>query len=196
MESDSHMPGYTGSASGKRIEETDSITDIHSWTHLLGKLSQSGNTSLVALDELLQHSSTLLPRPIRALQSFPCGPSCMTPLLMMLICVTQSIALFEQCIPSVTRGLASNRSRDITVRLGAYQVDTQAEQALQKHLVTKELSRIHHKGTLARQLLQQPGLKNVSKRTHFLLLDDLQARAKSVVYLVKEKWGAACQLVC
>lgn len=188
-------PSRADSTGGKRVDETNSMPDVNSWTHLLGKLSRSGQSTPVALDELLHHSSALVPRATQALQSIPSDPSCMTSLLMILLCVTQTIALFEQCIPSVIRGLASSGSKDISLRLGAYQVDREAQQALQRHIVTKELSRIHHVAKLAKQALQQPGLAGVSKRTHSLLLDDLQARVKSLAYLVKEKWGSATQLV-
>jgi hypothetical protein len=119
----------------------------------------------------------------------------MTPLLMILLCVTQTIALFEQCILSVIHGAASSATKDIALHLGAYKVDREAQQALQRHLVTKELARIHHVAKLAKQVLQQPELTRVSKRIHCLLLDDLQAQANSLAHLVEDKWGAASPLL-
>lgn len=51
----------------------------------------------------------------------------MTPLLMILLCLTQTIALFEQCILSVIHSVsAAARPEDIALRLGAYQVNHDA----------------------------------------------------------------------
>ena len=184
-------PIYPHSTTSKLPDAMHSVSDVNSWTTLLEKLSPTPYRPPIALDELLHNSSTLLPRVTQALRSLPSDSSCMAPLILILLCLTQTISLFEQCIPSVIHGLAACGSRDLSLHLGAFQVDREAQQALQKHIVGKELSRILHVSKLVKQALQQPGLVSVPKRTHSLLIDDLQVRIKSLVYLVKERWNAA-----
>ncbi|KAJ4288098.1 hypothetical protein N0V90_012115 [Kalmusia sp. IMI 367209] len=184
------QPSYPQSIIEKQVDVMHSASNIASWTTALEKLSRASTTSTIALDELLHNSSLLLPQVTEALRMLPSDPSSMTSLLLILLCLTQTMALFEQCIPSVIRGLVACGPQDISLRLGAFQVDREAQQALQKHVINKELSRILQASKQVKQALQQPILASMPKRTHTLLIDDLHLRIKALVQVVKEKWSA------
>ncbi|KAF2686354.1 hypothetical protein K458DRAFT_416659 [Lentithecium fluviatile CBS 122367] len=180
-------PSYSSSIN--RLSMEDSIPGapgVSSWATLLEDLSRTSSSSPVALDELLRSSSRLLPRVTQTLRSLHPDASCMATLILILLCLTQATALFEQCIPSTVR-----RSGDLSVHLGTFELDRDVQHALQRHIVGKELSRILQASALIKQALQQPGLASVPKRTHSLLINDLQTRVRALAYLVREKWNTA-----
>lgn len=162
-----------------------SVLDIVSWATMLEELSLSRKTS-VALDDLLSKCSTLLPQVSHALRSLPPDPSCMTPVVLILLCLTQAVALFEDCIPSVIRGISVDGSDAIAVHIGGYEVDRDAQQVLQRHIINKEVCKILHASKLVKQALHQPWLASVSQRAHGLLVEDLQVRVRNLLQMVKE----------
>lgn len=152
---------------------------IQTWTILLEQLSRAPNPSPIPLDTLLHTTSTLLPRATHALRSLPTDMSCLTPLILIILCLTQAIALFEQCLPAVVRGLAAaSGPRDMALRLGAFQVDREVQAALQRHIVGRELARILHVVQRARRVLRNPGLGGAEKRVHGVVVEDLVRRIK------------------
>lgn len=80
-------------------------------------------------------------------------------------------------------------SNTLFLRLGAYQVDREAQQALQMHVVERELSAILQISMLIKQTLLQPEWDGSSSRTHGLLVEDLQVRTRAGAYQIKQKRG-------
>lgn len=170
---------------------------VQHWTTQLEELSRTLQKSPIPLDGMLHHSSQLLPCIREALHSLHSADaaSCATSLILILVCLTQAITLFEQCVPSVLGGRFTAGSSDLSLRLGAFQVDRKAQQALQMHIVSKELSSILQVANMIKQtLLRQEG-RNVCKRTHDLLLEDLQVRTVTLVYQMKQKKGRSRTMI-
>lgn len=169
--------------------------DIKFWTAQLEELSRKSYKCPIPLDEMLHHSSQLLPRVTEALRLLPSAnpaSSSATHLILILICLTHAITLFEQCVPFIICGLAINgSSSSLSLHLGAFQIDRDIQQALQMHVVGKELSTILRLSKLIKQMLLQPDWNDGLKRTHNLLLEDLQVRTKTLAYQIKQKWSSA-----
>ena len=51
-----------------------------------------------------------------------------------------------------------------------------------------------HVPKIIKQTLLQPDWNSISKRTHDLLLEDLQVRTKTLMYQIKQKWSSARRL--
>ncbi|KAI1643798.1 uncharacterized protein F4817DRAFT_244263 [Daldinia loculata] len=188
---------YQGPGSGQTPGTPHSSGgDVNYWTTQLEELSRRPHKSPMPLDEVLHQSSQLLPRVTEALRALPLAdPLSSTHMILILVCLTQVITFFEQCMPSIICGLASTGSSgDLSLHLGAYQVDREVQQALQMHVVGKELSTVLQVSKLIKQTLLQPDWNNVSKRTHDLLLEDLQVRTKTLMYQMKQKWSSARRL--
>lgn len=171
-----------------------SLTDgTRYWTTQLEELSRTPHESPIPLDLMLHHSSRLLPRVAEALGSHHSADvsSSATNLILILVCLIQVIALFEQCIPSILEGRYTTGASHLSLRLGEFQIDREAQQALQMHVVNKELSTILRVSKLIRQTWLRPEWCGVSKSTHGLLLDDLQVRTKTLVYQMTRKRGAS-----
>ncbi|KAI1758257.1 hypothetical protein F4782DRAFT_477156 [Xylaria castorea] len=178
----------------QRTGTPSSSTDsIRYWTTQLEKLSRTLQKPPIPLDGMLHHSSQLLPRIREALQSPYSSDtsSSAARLILILVCLTQIVTLFEQCVPSVLAGRSIAGSSDLSLRLGEFQVDRKAQQALQMHIVGKELSSMMQLSKMIRQTLLRPGWCNISKRTHDLLLEDLQIRTVTLVYQMKQKRSAS-----
>jgi hypothetical protein len=168
--------------------------DVNYWTTQLEELSQRACSSPIPLDEMLHYSSQLLPQVGEALRAAPPGelPTSPTHLVLILVCLTQTVALFEQCFSSIISGLAEpGSSSDISVRLGAFQVDREVQQALQVHVVGRELLAMLRVCKLVKQTMHLPDWNGTFERTHSLLLEDLQARTRTLACQVKQ---SGCQL--
>ncbi|RYP52220.1 hypothetical protein DL768_002539 [Monosporascus sp. mg162] len=165
---------------------------VRYWITQLEELSCTLQKSPIPLDGILHHSSQLLPRIREALRSLHSADvsSSATSLILILVCLTQTATLFEHCVPSVLAGRSTAGSSDLSLRLGEFQVDRKAQQALQMHIVSKELSNMLQVSKLIRQTLLRPEWRSFSKRTHDLLLKDLQVRTVTLVYQMKQKRGA------
>ncbi|KAI1478697.1 hypothetical protein F4774DRAFT_384749 [Daldinia eschscholtzii] len=188
---------YQGPGSGQTPGTPHSSGgDVNYWTMQLEELSRRPHKSPMPLDEVLHQSSQFLPRVTEALRTLPSAdPSSSTHMILILVCLTQIITFFEQCMPSVVCGLATGGSSgDLSLHLGAYQVDREVQQALQMHIVGKELSTVLQVSKLIKQTLLQPDWNSISKRTHDLLLEDLQVRTKTLMYQIKQKWSSARRL--
>ncbi|KAI8957381.1 hypothetical protein F5Y11DRAFT_90914 [Daldinia sp. FL1419] len=170
--------------------------DVNYWTIQLEELSRKPHKTPMPLDEVLHQSSQLLPRVTEALRALSSAdPLFSTHMILILICLTQIITFFEQCMPSVICGIATaGSSGDLSLHLGAYQVDRDVQQTLQMHIVGKELSTVLQVSKLIKQTMLQPDWNNFSKRTHDLLLEDLQVRTKTLMYQIKQKWSSARRL--
>ncbi|KAI1660479.1 hypothetical protein F4813DRAFT_350074 [Daldinia decipiens] len=191
----------TSSYQGHGSEQTpgtphSSGGDVNYWTTQLEELSRRPHKSPMPLDEVLHQSSQLLPRVTEVLRALSLAdPLSSTHMILILVCLTQVITFFEQCMPSVICGLENTGSSgDLSLHLGAYQVDREVQQALQMHIVGKELSTVLQVSKLIKQTLLQPDWNSVSKRTHDLLLEDLQVRTKTLMYQIKQKWSSARHL--
>lgn len=191
--SSTSSPSYQDSTRSQSTGTPSSTNgDVNFWTTQLEELSQKPHKSPIPLDETLHHSSQLLPRvseALRALSSTDSVSSTATQLILILVCLTQAISLFEQCIPSIIGGDsgANGSSSTLSLHLGAYQVDREVQQALQMHVVGRELSSILQVSKVIKQMLLQSDWSGVSRRTHGLLLEDLQVRTKTLVYQMKQK---------
>ncbi|KAH8193950.1 hypothetical protein TruAng_011887 [Truncatella angustata] len=190
----SRTSSYQSSNSSQANTPQPLGADLSFWTAQLEEISHRTHNSPIPLDEMLHHSSRLLPRVNEALRAFPPADSSPFPthIMLILICLTQTIALFEQCIPSVICG--SNKtgpSGDLPLHLGAFQVDREVQQALQMHVVGKELATILKMTNIIKQMLLRPEWNGICKHTHRLLLEDLQARTKTLVHQMKQKWISA-----
>ncbi|KAK7911755.1 hypothetical protein PG985_014236 [Apiospora marii] len=167
--------------------------DLDFWIAQLKDLTCRPQRSGIPLDEMLHHSSRFLPRVHDAVQSLPStdASTCATRLTLILICLTQLLDLFEQCISSMVCGLdtAVGSSNSLSLRLGVFQVDREAQQVLQMHVVGIELSVILQISMLIKQTLVQPEWDGVLSRTHGLLVEDLQVRTRAVAYQIKQKRG-------
>jgi hypothetical protein len=174
-----------------------STAGIQYWTTQLEELSDTLQELPIPLDGMLRHSSQLLPRTKDALHSLHSADvsSCPTSLILILACLSQIVTLFEQCIPSVLAGPSVAGLSDLSLRLGDYQVDRQAQQALQTHIVGKELSSMLHVTKLIRHTLLSTEWRNISKRTHDLLLEDLQVRTLRLIFQMKQNRGASRMMV-
>ncbi|TVY43219.1 putative beta-glucosidase I [Lachnellula subtilissima] len=108
------------------------------WTTQLEGLSRTLQKSPVPLDGTLHHSSQLLPRIGEALRSLNPADisSSATNLILILVCLTQLVTLLELCIPPVLAGPSAADSSDLSLRLGEFQVDRKAQQALQVHILS------------------------------------------------------------
>ncbi|TEY23433.1 hypothetical protein BOTCAL_1482g00010 [Botryotinia calthae] len=186
------LQSYQNSNNGF-VQTADTISlsteGVQLWTTQLEELSRTLQKSPIPLDGMLHHSSQLLPCIKEAVHSLHSADvsSSSTSLILILICLTQAITLFEQCVPSVLGGRLTAGSSDLSLRLGDFQVDRKAQQALQMHIVSKELSSILQVSNLIRQALLRQEWRSVSKRTHELLLEDLQVRTVTLVYQMKQK---------
>ena len=160
---------------------------VHYWTAQLEELCQTLQKSPVPLDGMLRISSQLLPHTSEVLRSLHSAhvPSFATSLLLILVCLAQAVTLFEQCVPSVLSDRPTAGSSDLSLRLGEFQVDRKAQQMLQIHIVSKELSSMLQVFKLIRQTLSRPEWCNASKRTHNMLLEDLQVRIETLLYQIK-----------
>ncbi|KAI1468201.1 uncharacterized protein F4812DRAFT_358266 [Daldinia caldariorum] len=188
---------YQGPGSGQTPSTPySSGGDVNYWTAQLDELSRRPHKSPMPLDEVLHQSSQFLPRVTEALRTLPSAdPLPSTHMILILVCLTQVITFFEQCMPSVICGLATGGSSgDLSLHLGAYQVDREVQQALQMHIVGRELSSVLQVSKLIKQTLLQPDWNNIPKRTHDLLLEDLQVRTKTLMYQIKQKWSSARRL--
>ncbi|KAH6649207.1 hypothetical protein F5144DRAFT_1190 [Chaetomium tenue] len=182
---------------------------IQIWAMQLERLSRTLQQSPVPLDGMLRHTSQLLARVREALQpllsSGPAAPdrdpspSSATALMLILVCLSQAVALFEQCVPAVLAGRspggAGPNAADLSLRLGEFQVDCRAQQALQLHVVGKEVAGLLHVSRLIRQALLRPEWRDVPKRTHDLLLEDVQVRTVTLIYQIKRRRGASRMVV-
>ena len=191
---------YQDSNSGlsQTANTLSSSTDgVQYWTTQLEELSHTLQKSPIPLDRILRHSSQLLPRISEILQSPNSAdmPSSTTSLILILVCLTQVVTLFEQCVPSVLSDRPTASSSDLSLRLGEFQVDRKARQALQIHIVSKELLSMLQVFKLIRQRLAWPEWRDISKRTHNLLLEDLQVQTEILVYQIKLKRGASRMIV-
>ncbi|KAI0401749.1 hypothetical protein F4802DRAFT_404096 [Xylaria palmicola] len=164
---------------------------IRYWSTQLEALSHAVQRSPIPLDGMLHQSSQLLPRIRDTLQSLQAADALAFPamLILILICLTQMIALYEQCVPAVLAGSppAGSGLGDLSLRLGDFQVDRKAQQALQIHIVNKELLEILQVLKIIRQTLLRPEWHSPSKRTHEFLLDDVRVRTVTLVYQMKHK---------
>ncbi|KAI0817159.1 hypothetical protein GGR55DRAFT_619256 [Xylaria sp. FL0064] len=170
----------------------DSSVDcgVQFWTAQFETLSQTLQTPPILLDRMLHHSSQLLPRVREALPSLHSAKasSFTTTLILILVCLAQSITLFEQCVPSMLAECSmTNGSNSLSLRLGAFQVDRRAQQALQMHIVSQELSSMLQVLKIIRQMLVRSEWNSTSKRTHSLLLEDMRARTVRLVYQMKQR---------
>ncbi|KAI1410586.1 hypothetical protein F5Y13DRAFT_202061 [Hypoxylon sp. FL1857] len=167
--------------------------DVRHWTTQLEELYRTLQKSPVPLDGMLHHSSQLLPRIREALRSLHSADvsSSATSLILILACLSQAVTLFEQCVPSVLSARSATGSGDLSLRLGEFQVDRKAQQALQMHIVSKEVLSMLYVSKLIRQILLRPEWSNISKRTHDLLLEDLQGRTVTLVYQMKQRRGTS-----
>ncbi|KAI0428164.1 hypothetical protein F5Y09DRAFT_332755 [Xylaria sp. FL1042] len=167
------------------------VHGIRYWSTQLEALSHAVQRSPIPLDETLHQSSQLLPRIRETLQSLQSANALTFPviLVLILICLTQMIALYEQCVPSVLAGCPSAGSGlgDLSLLPGDFQVDRKAQQALHMHIVNKELLEILQVLKIIRQTLLRPEWHSTSKHTHDLLLDDVRVRTVTLVYQMKHK---------
>ncbi|GAB1309928.1 Zn(2)-C6 fungal-type domain-containing protein [Madurella fahalii] len=176
---------------------SSSTDSVQYWTTQLEELSRTLQKFPVPLDGMLRHSSQLLPRIREALQSPHSaeGSSSITRLMLILVCLTQVVALFEQCVPSVLAGRSGAGSTDLSLRLGEFQVDRKVQQALQLHVMSKEVSSLLQVSRLIRQTLLRSEWRDVPKRTHDLLLEDLRARAVTLIYQMKQRRAGSRMVV-
>ncbi|KAI0546149.1 hypothetical protein F4679DRAFT_421568 [Xylaria curta] len=170
----------------------NSLADgIRYWSTQLEALFHAVQRSPIPLDGTLHRSSQLLPRIRETLQSLQSADALTFPavLVLILVCLAQMITLYEQCVPSVLAGSlsAGSGSCDLSLLLGDFQVDRKAQQALQIHIVNKELLEILQVLRIIRQTLLRPEWHSTSKRTHDLLLDDVRVRTVTLVYQMKHK---------
>ncbi|KAK4031540.1 hypothetical protein C8A01DRAFT_42016 [Parachaetomium inaequale] len=182
---------------------------VQVWATQLEKLSRTLQQSPIPLDGMLRHTSQLLARIREALQPLlysgaaapdrDPSPSSATALMLILVCLAQAVALFEQCVPAVLAGRspggAGPNAADLSLRLGEFQVDRRAQQALQLHVVGKEVAGLLHVSRLIRQALLRPEWRDVPKRTHDLLLEDVQVRTVTLIYQIKQRRGASRMVV-
>lgn len=195
-------PNEPTSDSGGQViskEPSCSTSDVSFWAAQLEELSRRPQTSPIPLDEMLHHSSQLFPRVAEALQKTPPPadePPSSTNLILILVCLTQTVDLFERCVPPLLSSAAgaAGTPNDLSLRLGAYQVDRKVQQALQVHVVAGELSKVLGLCGLVRRALSRPGWPAAAAglgRAHSLLLEDLQARTRALAYQMKQKWVSA-----
>jgi hypothetical protein len=166
---------------------TSSPDAVQYWTAQLEELSQLLQKSPVPLDGVLRISSQLLPHTSEVLRSLHPAhvPSFATSLILILVCLAQTATLFEQCVPSVLSDRPIAGSSDLSLRLGEFRVDRKAQQMLQIHIVSQELSSMLQVFKLIRQTLSRPDWCKASKRTHNTLLEDLQVRIETLVDQIK-----------
>ncbi|PSR83625.1 hypothetical protein BD289DRAFT_435625 [Coniella lustricola] len=199
FESTSQVADYMSSAL--------SSDSIRYWTTQLQALFSMLQKSPVPLDGTLHQSSQLLPCAIKTLRSLPqfvtdenSSSSAMTIVLLILYCLTQTVTLFESCVPpmlaaggrlSSTNATSGVSQGHLSLRLGEYHVDRKAQQALQMHIVSRRLSSMLQVSKLIRNTLSrlEYGV-NVSKRTYDLLLEDLYVRTVTLVHQMKQARGA------
>jgi hypothetical protein len=159
------------------------------WTAQLEELSQTLQKSPIPPDELLRLSSQLLPptsEVLRSLHSAPVPAFATNPLLI-LVCLAQVATLFEQCVPPILSDRPTAGLSDLSLRLGVFRVNRNAQQMLQVHIVSKELSSMLKAFKLIRQTPSRPGWCKASKCTHDLLFENLQVRIETLVYQIMRK---------
>jgi hypothetical protein len=181
---------------------SSSNVSICYWAAQLEALSFTPRKSPIPLDSMLQHSSQVLPRVLETLCSLDtpesqtdCPSSSSPSLILILICLTQVIALFEECLPSVMEDTAGSNSGNISVGcsdqlslyLGQFQIDAETQGALQVHIVGKELRTILQTCKLVRQILAHPAWRSALRQTHDLLLENLRLRTLALIYQMKQR---------
>lgn len=164
--------------------------DMASWVKHISDLNEKLSQSPLPLDEVLSANAHLLQSIPSALQWLPSDGSHLSTVLIILICLTQILTLFEQCIHSSSAKAPSQDKAGLTLQLGAFKVDMESQHGLQMHIVCKELMRVLEVGKSVRAALQRPqgGLGSQS-RTYVALIEDVQRRVRVLVYFVKHSWG-------
>jgi hypothetical protein len=180
----SETSASTTSLSGVPDKAEPAPSLIQTWSSLLEQLSRTSSPSHVPLDTLLHTTSTLLPQATHTLTSLSADQCCLTPLILIILCLSQVVSLFEQCRVETSGGPSS-----LSLRLGDFQIDREVQAALQRHVVAKELVRMLHVVQTIRQLLKNPTLAGAEKKAHGVVADDLVRRIRALGALLAEKGG-------
>jgi hypothetical protein len=162
--------------------------DSHGTKHLtiyIHDLSQKLSESPLALDEVLGASTFYLQSIDATISKLPDDPSRMSILLMIIICLTQILALFEECICPSTTTLQFDATTGPTLRLGNYQVDPDSQRRFRVHIVREHLVRLFNvaKNVLC-ALQQQSAVAGSQTQTYLTLVAGLQGRIKLLSHTV------------
>ncbi|PVI00655.1 hypothetical protein DM02DRAFT_671864 [Periconia macrospinosa] len=158
---------------------TELTTRIH-------ELSQKLSQSPLALDEILSANAFYLQIIESNIINIPTDPSRMSIILMMIICLTQVLTLFEECIKPGAEKTIFDMENGPILLLGSFQVDLESQRQIRIKIVQKELKRIFSvAGGLTRVLQQHPIAVGLQDHTYRTLLADIQKRVQFLVQIVK-----------
>jgi hypothetical protein len=158
---------------------TDMATQIH-------ELSQKLSRSPLALDEVLNVNASYLQSIHSDVSKLPTDPSRMSTILMIIICLTQVLALFEACISPSTVKALFDIANGPTLLLGSFQVDLESQRQMRIQIVQKELMKVFDVARgLMRALQQHPIAVGPQNQTYFTLMVDVQKRVRLLAHIVR-----------
>lgn len=158
---------------------TDLTTDIH---ELSKKLCQSP----LVLDEVLSVNAFYLQSIDSDIAKLPIDPSRISTILMIIICLTQVLALFEECISPSNAKTLFDMTNGPVLLLGNFQLDLESQRQMRIQIVQKELTRVFEAaGALTRVLQQRPIAAGSQNQTYLTLLVDIRKRVKFLVQIVR-----------
>ncbi|CAI6288261.1 unnamed protein product [Periconia digitata] len=179
----------TGSVSTTASTFSSISTDQGSTAELtlrINELSQKLLQSPLALDEVLSTNTFYLQIIESSLMDLSTDPSRMSTILMMIICLTQVLALFEECVGRGTETALFDMTNGPILLLGSFQVDVESQRQIRIKIVLKELTRILAvAGGLGRALQQQPVAVGSQNQTYRTLLTDVRKRVQFLAQIVK-----------
>ena len=173
------MESTTLTSSTTKSQSTEILTtNIHD-------LSQKLSQSPLALDEVLSISTSYLQSIDSDIATLPADPSRMATVLMIIICLTQVLALFEECISPSTAKTLFDITSGPALLLGSFQVDLESQRQIRIHIVREALMRVFNVARdLLRALQQRPAAAGPQNQTYLTLVADVQRRVRFLAHTV------------
>ncbi|KAF2787814.1 hypothetical protein K505DRAFT_342619 [Melanomma pulvis-pyrius CBS 109.77] len=160
-----------------------STTDLTAHIH---ELSQKLSQSPLALDEVLVLNASYLQGIDSDIGKLPTDPSRMSTILMIIICLTQVLGLFEDFISPSTGKTLFDITNGPTLLLGSFQVDLESQCQIRIQIVLKEPMRVFDVARgLMRTLQQSPIAVGSQNQTYLTLVADIQNRVRSLEVIVR-----------
>lgn len=162
--------------------------EVSSWIKRIENLSNQYISHGPPLDELLRLSQALLPGVQYALDYQKPFADTSSTLLLVSVCLSQLLVLFERSALAPSNDLQSNSSPGVLLHLGGFQVDTEAQRVLQAHVVSKQMANILAVTASVTEIMANEGSGSPlgPKTTLELLVEDVKGRAGKLMSRLRE----------
>lgn len=169
-------------SASSNMSDTDNIIEL---TAHIRDLSQNLAHSPLALDRVLSVSSPHLDSINFIIRGLPSGLSHTSTVLMAIICLTQILGLFEDCLDPSQRKTFFGVTSGPKLLFGSFQVDLESHREMLKQILRKELIKMFDVSKSIIQILQQTPMSAVSQnQTYLTLMADFQRRVQFLSHIV------------